>query len=203
MRKKLVLATRNKGKVQEFKELLKSLNLEIYSLLDFPALSLPPETGRTFEENAVFKARFISSFTGLSALGDDSGLEVEALGGAPGVYSSRFAGEGASDEENQQKLLALLRPYPLEKRRARFRCVLALCTAEGETFTASGTLEGLITREPRGEYGFGYDPLFLLPEWGKTLAELGPEIKNRISHRARALQSLWPVLTEIFAGAGS
>lgn len=198
-----MLATKNRGKVEEFKELLKPLNLEVYSLLDFPAISLPPETGRTFEENAVFKARFVSSLIGLSALGDDSGLEVDALGGAPGIYSSRFAGAGATDEENNQKLLDLLRPYPAEKRGARFRCVLALCTEQGDIYTASGTLEGVIAENPRGEEGFGYDPLFLVPEWGKTLAELGSEIKNRISHRARAIQGLWPALVRVFAGEGS
>ncbi|MBE3580037.1 MAG: XTP/dITP diphosphatase [Thermoanaerobacteraceae bacterium] len=200
MQRKLILATRNRGKVREFEELLAPLRLEVYSLLDFPGLSLPPETGRTFEENALFKAQLVSSWLGLSALGDDSGLEVEALGGAPGIYSSRFAGEGADDARNNEKLLRLLEPYPEELRRARFCCVLALCTAQGDTYTGRGFLEGFITREPRGREGFGYDPLFLLPEWGKTLAELGPEVKNNISHRARAVRDLWPVLVKVFEG---
>jgi len=196
--KKLVLATSNLGKVEELKELLQPLSLEIYSLQDFPGLKLPPETGRTFEENAILKARFVSSLTGLTALGDDSGLEVEALGGAPGVYSSRFAGEGATDTQNNEKLLGLLKGYPEEKRRARFRCVLALCTPEGDIYTGEGTLEGVITEEPRGNHGFGYDPVFLLPEAGKTLAELEPRVKNNLSHRARALKALWPALLRVF-----
>jgi len=196
--RKLVLATRNPGKIEEFKELLQPLNLEIWSLKDFPGLKLPPETGCTFKENAVLKARFVSSLTGLPALGDDSGLEVEALSGAPGVYSSRFAGEGATDAQNNEKLLGLLRGYPEEKRRARFRCVLALCTPEGDIYTGEGCLEGVITTEARGTYGFGYDPLFLLPEVGKTLGELDPKVKNTLSHRARALQSLWPALLRVF-----
>lgn len=194
MFKKLVLATRNPGKIEEFKDLLRPLNLEIWSLEDFPALKLPPETGRSFKENAILKARFVSSLTGLAALGDDSGLEVEALGGAPGVYSSRFAGEGATDAQNNEKLLRLLKGYPEEKRRARFRCVLALCTPEGDIYTGEGSLEGVITIEPRGTHGFGYDPVFLLPEAGKTLAELDSTVKNTLSHRARALQALWPAL---------
>lgn len=198
MVKKLVLATCNLGKVEELKELLQPLSLEIYSLRDFPGLKLPPETGRTFEENAILKARFVSSLTGLAALGDDSGLEVEALGGAPGVYSSRFAGEGATDAQNNEKLLGLLKGYPEEKRRARFRCVLALCTPEGDVYTGEGTLEGVITEEPRGNHGFGYDPVFLLPEAGKTLAELEPRVKNNLSHRARALKALWPALLRVF-----
>ena len=198
MLKKLVLATSNLGKVEELKELLQPLSLEIYSLQDFPGLKLPPETGRTFEENAILKARFVSSLTGLTALGDDSGLEVEALGGAPGVYSSRFAGEGATDTQNNEKLLGLLKGYPEEKRRARFRCVLALCTPEGDIYTGEGTLEGVITEEPRGNHGFGYDPVFLLPEAGKTLAELEPRVKNNLSHRARALKALWPALLRVF-----
>jgi XTP/dITP diphosphohydrolase len=125
-------------------------------------------------------------------------LEVEALGGAPGVYSSRFAGEGATDTQNNEKLLGLLKGYPEEKRRARFRCVLALCTPEGDIYTGEGTLEGVITEEPRGNHGFGYDPVFLLPEAGKTLAELEPRVKNNLSHRARALKALWPALLRVF-----
>ncbi|MCG0278887.1 MAG: XTP/dITP diphosphatase [Thermanaeromonas sp.] len=198
MLKKLVLATSNLGKVKELKELLQPLSLEIYSLRDFPGLKLPPETGRTFEENAILKARFVSSFTGLAALGDDSGLEVEALGGAPGVYSSRFAGEGATDAQNNEKLLGLLKGYPQEKRRARFRCVLALCTPEGDIYTGEGSLEGVIATEPRGTHGFGYDPVFLLPEAGKTLAELDLKLKNTLSHRARALRAIWPALLRVF-----
>ncbi|MDN5347256.1 MAG: XTP/dITP diphosphohydrolase [Clostridia bacterium] len=195
---KLVIATRNKGKAKEFGALLAGLGLEIYSLLDFPELILPPETGRTFEENAILKASSVRDQTGLVALGDDSGLEVEVLNGAPGIFSSRFAGEPPDDERNNQKLLALLARVPEDKRKARFRCVLALAGDEGKMYTAEGRLEGYIALEPRGSYGFGYDPLFYLPEYGRTLAELGPEVKDKISHRARAVQNLLPALKEVF-----
>ncbi|WP_434074714.1 XTP/dITP diphosphatase [Moorella naiadis (nom. illeg.)] len=195
---KLVIATKNAGKGEEFRELLEVLGVEIETLADFPGFSLPPETGSTFADNALFKARMTASLTGLSALGDDSGLEVDYLQGAPGIYSARFAGEPTNDGRNNAKLLRLLEGVPREKRTARFRCVLALVTADGDTYLAEGTLEGLITTEPQGHQGFGYDPLFYLPEYGQTLAELGAEIKNKLSHRARAVKNLWPVLSRLW-----
>jgi XTP/dITP diphosphohydrolase len=139
--------------------------------------------------------------TDFPALGDDSGLEVDYLNGAPGIYSSRFAGEPADDERNNTKLLELLKDVPWEQRTARFRCVVALVTSSGETHYGEGTLEGLINFEPRGERGFGYDPLLFLPEYGRTVAELSSEVKNKISHRARALKKLEPILTAMFAKA--
>ncbi|MDN5362052.1 MAG: XTP/dITP diphosphohydrolase [Moorella sp. (in: firmicutes)] len=195
---RLVVATKNIGKGEEFRELLQGLAVEIETLRDFPGFNLPPETGSTFADNALFKARMTASLTGLAALGDDSGLEVDFLQGAPGIYSARFAGEPTDDGRNNAKLLHLLEGVPREKRTARFRCVLALVTADGDTHLAEGTLEGLITTEPRGYQGFGYDPLFYLPEYGQTLAELGPEIKNKLSHRARAVKDLWPILSRLW-----
>lgn len=195
---KLVVATKNPGKGKEFRELLEGLGVEVETLLDFPGFSLPPETGSTFADNALFKARMTASLTGLPALGDDSGLEVDFLQGAPGIYSARFAGEPTDDGRNNAKLLRLLEGVPQEKRAARFRCVLALVTADGDTHLAEGTLEGFITTEPRGDQGFGYDPLFYLPEYGQTLAEMGTEEKNKLSHRARAVRNMWPILSRLW-----
>jgi len=191
---RLIVATRNPGKVKEFKELLKELDVIVETLCDFPGLRLPPEMGQTFAENARFKAGFVATMTEFPALGDDSGLEVDFLKGAPGVHSARFAGEPADDRRNNDKLLELLKGVPWEQRTARFRCVAALVTNSGETYYGEGILEGIIALESRGDQGFGYDPLFFLPEYGRTLAELGSEIKNKLSHRARAVQDLWPVL---------
>lgn len=137
--------------------------------------------------------------TDFPALGDDSGLEVDFLNGAPGIYSARFAGESADDRHNNDKLLELLKDVPWEQRTARFRCVVALVTSNGETNYGEGILEGVIAFKPQGDQGFGYDPLFFLPEYGKTLAELGAAVKNKLSHRARAVQNLWPVLQAVFA----
>ncbi|WP_338826174.1 dITP/XTP pyrophosphatase [Moorella thermoacetica] len=195
---KLVLATKNAGKAREFRELLQDLGVEIETLLDFPGFNLPPETGSTFVDNALFKARLTASMTGLPALGDDSGLEVDFLEGAPGVYSARFAGEPTNDRRNNAKLLQLMEGVPWERRTARFRCVLALVTEDGDTHLAEGTLEGLIATEPRGHQGFGYDPLFYLPEYDLTLAELGDEVKNKLSHRARAVKKMWPILRRLW-----
>ncbi|MDN5344566.1 MAG: XTP/dITP diphosphohydrolase [Clostridia bacterium] len=193
----IVIATHNPGKAREFQELLQGLNLVIRTLQDFPACQLPPETGSTFAENATLKARTVAEFTGLPALGDDSGLEVDFLNGAPGVYSARFAGEPANDRRNNTKLLHLLEAVPWGQRTARFRCALVLALPGGPQYLAEGTVEGWIAFEPRGEHGFGYDPLFYLPDLGRTMAELGEEGKNRLSHRARAVQNLWPVLSRL------
>ncbi|MDK2889350.1 MAG: XTP/dITP diphosphohydrolase [Thermoanaerobacter sp.] len=193
---KLVLATRNPGKVRELSQLLSPLGYEVLSLEHFPGVPEVVENGATFRDNAVKKATAVARHTGQLALADDSGLEVDYLGGAPGVHSARFAGEGHDDRANNEKLLRLLAGVPPEKRTARFRCVVAVATPEGKVFTTEGTCEGVIAEEPRGEGGFGYDPLFYVPSCGKTFAELDPEVKNRISHRGRALA----LMREILAG---
>ncbi|MCS5695277.1 XTP/dITP diphosphatase [Desulfofundulus thermocisternus] len=193
---KLVLATRNPGKVRELSQLLSPLGYEVLSLEHFPGVPEVVEDGATFKDNAVKKATAVARHTGQLALADDSGLEVDYLGGAPGVRSARFAGEGHDDRANNEKLLRLLAGVPPEKRTARFRCVVAVATPEGKVLTTEGTCEGIIAEEPRGEGGFGYDPLFYVPSCGKTFAELEPEVKNRISHRGRALA----LMREILAG---
>ena len=195
---KLVLATRNKGKIAEIKEILADFQaIELLSLADFPDLPKIEETGTTFKENAILKAKTIAKLTGYLTLADDSGLTVEYLNGAPGVYSARYAGENATDAENNAKLLKALEGVPWEKRKAAFVCVIALCWPQGECYTCEGRCEGIIALEPKGNYGFGYDPLFYVPAYGKTMAELGPEIKNQISHRAMALKGLKPLLEKI------
>ena len=195
---KLVLATRNKGKIAEIKEILADFQaIELLSLADFPDLPKIEETGTTFKENAILKAKTIAKLTGYLTLADDSGLTVEYLNGAPGVYSARYAGENATDAENNAKLLKALAGVPWEKRKAAFVCVIALCWPQGECYTCEGRCEGIIALEPKGNYGFGYDPLFYVPAYGKTMAELGPEIKNQISHRAMALKALIPLLEKI------
>lgn len=194
----LLIATSNMGKVKEINELLKDLHLEIKTLQNFCKIEPPEETGKTFFENAYIKAKYWAEKTGLMCLADDSGLEVDVLNKAPGVYSSRFAGENATDEENNKKLLELLKGIPLEKRKARFVCVIVVYHPSGKFITAEGTWEGIIGFEPRGSYGFGYDPIFLVPEYNykKTAAELAPEEKNKISHRGKALAKLKEILPD-------
>lgn len=190
----IVLATANKGKMREFSGLLEGVFGRILSLND---LESPPdvvEDGATFRENALKKARAISAYSGKPALADDSGLVVDALGGRPGVYSARYAGEGATDRDNIAKLLSELEE--IEDRNARFVCVLALVTPDGKEMTAEGTCKGVIITEPRGDGGFGYDPVFFLPELGKTMAEIPPGLKNRLSHRARAAEALIKLLKD-------
>lgn len=195
---KIVLATRNNGKIEEIKTILQDSNLkgavEITSLLDYPDIPEIIEDGKTFAENARKKAIAVARYTGLTAIADDSGLEVEALGGAPGVWSARFAGEGATDADNIRKLLGLLNRIPDEKRGARFVCVIALATPEGQMSLVEGECRGMITNDARGTSGFGYDPVFLVPSYGKTFAELGAGVKNKISHRAIALGKLFSLL---------
>jgi XTP/dITP diphosphohydrolase len=185
---KLLIATNNPGKVKEYQALLAGLPLE----LTYPAqegLDMEvAETGGSFAENASLKATAYAKASGLLTLADDSGLEVDALGGEPGIRSARYAGRGASDEERYRLLLEKLRGVPWEKRTARFRCVIAVATPQGQIHTAEGACEGIIAFEPKGEHGFGYDPVFYFQEYGKTMAELPLEIKNRISHRAKAAQ---------------
>lgn len=183
----LVLATRNKNKLRELTSILSDLPVRVESIASFPGAPDVEETGATMAENALLKARAAARHTGLWAMADDSGLEVDALDGRPGVYSARFAGPGATDADNNAKLLRLLEGVPDPLRTARFRCAIALVSPDGDEYVDEGVCEGVVAREPRGEGGFGYDPLFIVPEYGRTFAELPPEVKDRISHRARAL----------------
>ncbi len=192
--REVVLATRNQGKIREITECLRDLDIVIYSLNDFPAASEVKEDGKNFRENALKKARYLADFTGKVALADDSGLEVEALGGKPGVLSARFAGGRASDQENNQKLLEALKGFSLERRRASFRCVLALAYPSGQEIVIEKTCQGVVLLQERGGGGFGYDPLFFFPPLNKTFAELTREEKNQVSHRGKALKRLKEIL---------
>jgi XTP/dITP diphosphohydrolase len=184
----LLLGTRNEGKVREIEIILGDVPWSIRSLQEFADVTVPAETGDTYAENATLKAQFYARETGLCALADDSGLEVEALGGAPGVFSARYAGEDASDADRRVLLLSELAGVPHENRGARFVCVVAISEPNGRVLNVSeGTCNGQITFEPRGEGGFGYDPLFVPDGFDQTFAELSDLIKNQISHRARAL----------------
>lgn len=188
---KIVLASGNKSKLREFNQVLGEMDVEVVPQSDFN-VSDADETGLSFVENAIIKARHAAQITGLPALADDSGLEVDALQGAPGIYSARFAGAGAKDADNNAKLLDLLKDLPAEKRTARFRCLLVFMRhAEDPTpLICQGTWEGRILLEARGDNGFGYDPLFLIPELDKASAELPPEQKNKLSHRGQAVTEL-------------
>jgi XTP/dITP diphosphohydrolase len=194
---KLLVATNNPGKVREYQALLRGLPLT----LTYPAQEgidiEVEETGSTFAQNARLKATAYARTSGLLTLADDSGLEVDALAGEPGTRSARYAGQGASDEDRYRLLLSKLEGVPWQQRTARFRCVIAVARPQGEVHTAQGTCEGVIAFEPRGEHGFGYDPVFYVPEHGQTMAELEPEVKNRISHRARAAEGARRILQEL------
>lgn len=200
MEKRLVLSSRNNYKLTELKGLLSDLEIQIASLKDFPEMPPVVEDGKTFKENAAKKALAAAQFTKLLALADDSGLEVDALHGQPGVLSARFSGEGATDEANNARLLELLRDVPEGKRAARFRCAIAIATPEGQIEYAEGSCEGAIAFAPRGTNGFGYDPLFMPDGFGgRTFAELQPGEKNAISHRGRALAAARQLLVARFA----
>jgi len=183
----LVLATHNKDKIREIKNLLEKLPIEIKTYLDFPDMPDINETGDTLEENAILKARGIAAYTGMAALADDSGLEVEALDGRPGVYSSRYAGPGCSYDDNNRKLLKELENVPSEKRAARFRTVIAIAWDKDKVETVEGRAEGIIIETKKGVSGFGYDPVFYYPPAGKTFAEMTLDEKNSVSHRGLAL----------------
>ncbi len=184
----LVVATRNRGKSQEIKEFLKDFPIEVKDLNDFGPIPEVKEDGETFDDNAYKKASFAAKVLGLPALADDSGLEVLALGGAPGVHSARYAGPHATDLENNEKLLAELKG--IADRRARFCCVISLAMPSGSALTYEATCEGEILEAPRGDKGFGYDPLFFYPPEGKTFGEMTLEEKTRVSHRGKALGEL-------------
>ena len=192
----LVLATRNEHKILELRSLLTGLAIKILTLKDLPGFPNVPEDGESFEDNAIKKAVEIASWSKRMALADDSGLEVDYLKGAPGVRSARFGGEKASSTEKNSMILKLLEGVPSQNRGARFVCVVAVATSQGDVETASGVCEGYIATQPKGEEGFGFDPIFVIPSYGKTIAELGPEVKNRISHRALALEKAKDILAK-------
>ena len=191
MQHRIVLASNNPGKVREFNQLLSDTGLEVVPQSTFSVPEIE-ETGLTFVENAILKARNAAQHTGLPAIADDSGLEVDALGGAPGIYSARYAGAGASDRDNLEKLLDALREVDEQRRSARFQCLMVYIR-HGQDPTPrifQGTWEGRILREPRGSGGFGYDPVFLVPDIDRASAELAPDVKNRLSHRGQAIRQL-------------
>ena len=192
----LVVATQNRGKLREISRLLADSGIVVKGLDDIADLPEIIEDGDTFEANAQKKALTVARHCGCLTLADDSGLMVEALNGEPGVYSARYAGPDASDADNNQKLLDAMKDFSPEQRHAAFYCAMALCQPSGECQLFQGQLKGLILEAPRGSGGFGYDPLFLVPEYGKALAELPLEIKNRISHRGHALRNVLAYLTK-------
>ncbi len=197
---KLLIATHNQGKLREFRQLLADLDLEVTDLEALGITHDVEETGATFAENAILKARAYAEMSGLLTWADDSGLEVDALEGRPGVYSARFGGPDLTPRDRYLLLLDALRDHPRANWTARFRCVVALALPNGEVHTVDDTLEGIITDKPAGEHGFGYDPIFYLPDYGATLAELDPAIKNRISHRGKAARHAKALLAALLVG---
>ncbi len=189
--KKIVLASNNKGKVREINQILAELDISVLPQSEFN-VDEAEETGLTFVENAILKARNAAEQSGLPAIADDSGIEVDALNGEPGIYSARYAGVGASDEDNLQKLLNALQDVPDEKRTARFQCLMVYMRHANDPtpLICQGVWEGIITHEPQGENGFGYDPVFYVPDHNCTSAQLSAEVKNALSHRGQALRLL-------------
>ena len=196
--KRIVLAPKNKGKIKEMRELLAPMNIEVLSLADFSPVDDAEENGATFAENAMLKARYYFAHTGTPCLADDSGLEVDALGGRPGVYSARYSGENATDAANNAKVLREMEGIEKDKRTARFRCAMAL-VGEGIELTTDGTCEGTLLTEERGQGGFGYDPIFYVPKFDRTLAEMSSEEKNSISHRGAAVRKMADLIAEMMA----
>lgn len=195
---KMIVASKNKGKLKEIQQIFNDLPYEIFSMEDVGITEEIEENGSTFDENALIKARRVCQLAGMPALADDSGLEVDYLGGAPGIYSARYAGEGASDADKNAKLLTAMEGVPETKRGARFRCSIAVVFPDGREIVSNGILEGKLTKQPKGDKGFGYDPLLYIPEFECTVAELSSDIKNKISHRGRALKEMFRKLKEIF-----
>ena len=195
---KLLVATHNQGKVKEFAEMLADLKIEWLSLDDVGVIEDVVETGSTFRDNSILKARAYAAETGLLTLADDSGLEVDALDGAPGVYTARYGGAGLTAVQRYQKLLEAINDVPEPQRTARFRCVIVLAGSDGALLGESeGVCDGQIAFAPAGEGGFGYDPVFYLPQFGQTMAQLSPAEKHKISHRGRAVQAIVPRLREL------
>jgi XTP/dITP diphosphohydrolase len=196
--RRLVIATANPGKVRELRALLSDLPIELLAAEGMPEVD---ETETTFAGNAELKARAAAAWSGEWALADDSGLEVDALDGGPGVYSNRFAGEGTTEAQRNTRLLELLADTPPERRTARYKAVVAIAAPDGRLWLNEGACEGVIINESRGDNGFGYDPHFFVPEHGKTMAELDPQLKNRISHRARAMTGARSILERLTGSA--
>lgn len=196
--KQILIATKNNGKVKEFESLFSAYGFEVRSLLDVDDSIEVIEDGKTFAENAIKKAEEISKRFNVIVVADDSGLIVDALDGKPGIYSARYAGEGKSDEKNLQKVLKEMVGVPEERRTARFYCALSLAIPDENTITVAGECEGLITTEPIGDLGFGYDPIMYIPEYNRTMAQMTKEEKNKISHRAVAMRKLGLELEKIF-----
>ncbi|MGN2618811.1 XTP/dITP diphosphatase [Bacillus stercoris] len=192
--KEAIIATHNPGKVKEFKEILEPRGYDVKSLAEIGFTEEIEETGHTFEENAIVKAEAVAKAVNKMVIADDSGLSIDNLGGRPGVYSARYAGEQKDDQANIDKVLSELKGIEKEQRTARFRCALAVSIPGEETKTVEGHVEGYIAEEPRGEYGFGYDPIFIVKDKDKTMAELTSDEKNKISHRADALKKLSKLL---------
>ena len=190
----ILLATNNLGKVKEIKDILDSPEIKILTMKDFPPLPKVEEDGKTYQENAFKKARKVSEYTGKICLADDSGLEIDYLKGKPGIYSSRW---GNSDEERINKVLRLLENVPKNKRNGKFVCVVVLVFPDGKIYMVKEECKGSITFNPKGEHGFGYDPIFLVPEYDKTFAELGDKIKNQISHRGKAMRKMINIISEL------
>ncbi len=195
----LVLASGNKGKLAEFQRLLEGLDIQVHSMKEYPEIGEIIEDGTSFQENALIKARAVCKATGLPAMADDSGLVVDALNGAPGIYSARFAGEHRSDHDNNAKVLELLNDVADENRTARFFCVIAIVLPDGREYTAEGICEGTILHALQGEGGFGYDPLFYVAQFNKTFAQLSMEEKNSISHRGNANRKAVEIIRELRA----
>lgn len=192
----MIFATKNRGKTREIRRALKGLGFQIYALDDFSNVPEIKEDGKSYTENALKKARFYSKYFGKLTIADDSGLEVETLNGLPGIHSARYAGEKASNRENNQKLLSEMKGIPLSKRGARFKCAIAIVTPDGREAVAEGSCKGRIGFREVGKRGFGYDPLFILRQYGKTMAQLTIEEKNRVSHRGKALRKLRRVISK-------
>lgn len=190
----ILIATNNLGKVKEIKDILDSPKIKILTMKDFPPFPKIEEDGKTYQENAFKKARKVSEYTGKICLADDSGLEIDYLEGKPGIYSSRW---GNSDEERINKVLRLLENVPKNKRNAKFVCVVVLVFTDGKIYMVKEECKGSIIFNPKGEQGFGYDPIFLVPEYDKTFAELGDKIKNQISHRGKAMRRMISIINEL------
>jgi XTP/dITP diphosphohydrolase len=190
----ILIATKNSGKVNEIKDVLTDLNIRILSLNDFPDIPKIEENGKTYQENALKKAVDVSKYSRKICLADDSGLEIECLKGKPGIYTSRW---GNTDEERINKVLNLLKNIPKDKRNAKFVCALVLVFPGGKVYTVRGECKGKISLFPKGEHGFGYDPIFLVPQYNKTFAELGDKIKNQISHRGKAMRRMVEIIKEL------
>lgn len=192
----VIIASGNQGKLKEFKELMKDLAVEVKSLKDFPEIGDIEENGTSFAENAYIKAKAVFDAAGCLSIADDSGLEVDALDGAPGIYSARYAGEDKNDAANNEKLLQEMDAVPKEQRGAQFHCAIVAIDKNGNRYDAEGIVRGEILRAPQGENGFGYDPLFYIEEFGRTTAELSMDEKNKISHRGKAVRRIVDVLKE-------